>query len=260
MTELISEDRDIGGAPTLTVNGREFVQETACSFKSVRAAQLIGEMIEKIDLGSILTRLAQAQEIDESVRRLVIQARDLSDEIAEMERKLASDRVRRKDKSFIEETIEKTRKLREDILVDAASQQEGTSLRFYKLAADVLPVVFEQAPEIVWKFCALMMVPNEDLFELSKKPNGISGRIEEEKNWLMFNTEHFEPLKIASFYLPAVGFDMLKKAGGELVETAMTILAPTEIAEATEEETEKTHDSIVSPTSPKSSSPNSESD
>lgn len=244
------------------MGGRTLVQEVACSYKSVQASRLVTEVIRKVNLGEILTQLSEAQSASDELRKLVIRARDLQESIAENEEKLLSGSVRKRDRGYLEDTIAKEKDLRVEILAEAAKLQGQDQTQFYSLIAEVLPVVMEEAPEVVWRFCALMMTPNTDLMELYKEgQNAIKERLDEEQAWLMFNTQQFEALEIAAFFLPAVGFDMLKKAGGTLLESLLATLIETRRPEeaAPEPKAEATTETEDSGESSKSLSASSES-
>ena len=220
----VPQDKLPEGAPVLQVGDRELVQEEACSYKAVLAAQYISEVIEAIKLGDFLGQLAASQRTDDSTATAIVEARDIQQEIEELEAKLEAGQVSAKDVDFITTHLGKLKDARREMLASVIQDQSQTQTRWWAVVADALPIVFQQAPEFIYKFCALMMIPNADLEKAYGKPNGIKRLIKDNRKWLMFGVSHADPLRIANFYLPAVGFDVLKKEGLRLVETVTDLM------------------------------------
>jgi hypothetical protein len=220
----VPQDKTPEGAPVLVVGDRELVREEACSYKAVLAAQYISEVIEAIKLGDFLEQLAASQRTDDATARTIVEARDVQQEIEELEEKLEGGQVSERDQDFIETHLQKLKDTRRDMLASVIQDQSQTQTRWWSVVADALPIVFQQAPEFIYKFCALMMIPNADLEKAYRKPNGIKRLIKENRHWLMFGVGPAGPLQIANFFLPAVGFDVLKKEGLVLVETVTELM------------------------------------
>jgi len=227
MSDMVSEDRSPEGAKEFAVGGRTLVQEIACSYKAVRASQYITQVIEAIDLSSLLEKLANQQRLGANAAMSLAKARDLGEYIEKTEEKLAAGGIHERDVEFVERDVEKKRAARLEMMADVISQETGSDATYYALIVDALPLVFQEAPELVYNFCALMMIPNEDLGSLYRKTNGIQKKVAENREWLMFEVGAWEPLDIANFYLPCMGLHVLKKALEELIETASETLFTT---------------------------------
>lgn len=251
---MISDERSVEGAQEMVIGERTLILEEACSYKAVRAAQYITEVLDKIDLAKLLGDLAESQQIGEQAAINLVSASDLKEQIDALNEKLDAGGVAEQDVAFIEADIQKKEALRVQMRADAMGDQQSET-HYYALFAEALPQVFEQAPELVYNFCALMMIPNAKLEELYHPgQNRIKKEVEKQRKWLMFQTNNFEPLEIAAFYLPSLGLDTLKKAGGTLVETVVELMIP--VTDDTEPETNP--NGASSPDSLKSSNQNSE--
>lgn len=224
----VPQDKTPEGAPILVAGDRELVQEEACSYKAVLATQYISEAIEAIELGDFLGQLASSQRTDDATARTIVEARDVQQEIEELEGKLEGGQVGKQDLDFIETHLQKLKDTRRDMLASVIQDQSQTQTRWWSVVADALPIVFQQAPEFIYKFCALMMIPNDDLEKAYRKSNGIKRLIKENRKWLMFGVGPGGLLQIANFFLPAVGFDVLKKEGLVLVETVTELMTPSD--------------------------------
>jgi len=100
-------------------------------------------------------------------------------------------------------------------LIAATKAQDQASLVF--LAQKLLPMIAEEAPEVLLTLAALAMAPNTDLRTGFRRPNGIKKVVDENKEWLLFVAPPEASIEIAAEYIPYLGIDRLKNAISPLI-------------------------------------------
>jgi len=112
--------------------------------------------------------------------------------------------------------------------VVAVQKAGGDSAVLVVLAQKVLPMIADDVPEALLDLAALMVAPNNEMKQLYRKPNGITGLIRTNKEWLLFDAPPEASLQIITAFLPHLGLDRLKNVWNPLVKAMSGMLGVTE--------------------------------
>lgn len=100
----------------------------------------------------------------------------------------------------------------------AVVQQGGDVISLGFLAQKLIPMVADEAPDVLMSLAALMIVPNSELKELYGKANKIKNAIEAKRKFLLFDALPEDSVNIVVAFFPYMGLGELKNALGPLVE------------------------------------------